>query len=72
MIRDNPCIIVFDGNIDAAIRQLRKRVSTSNTFKLLKRRKMNSSVQARRRDKAAIADLKRCRRHNRKMIRKKT
>lgn len=72
MICDNPRVIVSGNNIDAALALLRKKVSTHKTFKLLKLRKLNPSVQGRRKAKAKLSDVKRRRRHTRKTIRKKT
>jgi len=59
-------------DFEFAICKFRKRVSATDVFKILKRRKLYPSVAARRRAKAKLSDVKRRRRHARKTIRKKT
>ena len=58
-VYDAPAVMVIDGNVEAAVRQLTKKIGKSRLFKLLALRKRNPSTQARARAKARSAESRR-------------
>jgi len=54
MIKDNPTVTVFNGNIDQALRIFKQKINNSKTFATLKRRALYPNAAARRRAKVLM------------------
>ena len=56
--RDNPQVLVYDNDVNQALRVLRSRVENSKIFQMLKVRNLNPKASDRRRAKERRAFLR--------------